>query len=86
MSACRQALLEDGLTLSQAGARGIAVGRDGWLFWVGRSDELVELYTDSAVTRRLLRRWVQLVVGRAHRAESLGATYVHAIVPEKIAI
>lgn len=86
VSACRQALLEDGLTLSQAGARGIAVGRDGWLFWVGRANELVDLYTDSPATRRLLRRWVRLVVGRVRRAESLGATYVHAIVPEKIAI
>ncbi|MCJ2093500.1 hypothetical protein MKK67_13515 [Methylobacterium sp. J-072] len=72
--------------MAQTGARGIAVGRDGWLFWVGRKNELVDLYTESTATRRLLRRWVRLVEARVRRAKALGATYVHAIVPEKIAI
>ncbi|SFL60018.1 alginate O-acetyltransferase AlgX-related protein [Methylobacterium pseudosasicola] len=72
--------------MAQTGARGIAVGRDGWLFWIGRKNELVDLYTDSAATRRLLRRWVRLVEARIRRAKALGATYVHAIVPEKIAV
>ncbi|MCJ2123095.1 alginate O-acetyltransferase AlgX-related protein [Methylobacterium sp. J-077] len=72
--------------MAQTGARGIAVGRDGWLFWIGRKDELVDLYTESAATRRLLRRWVRLVAHRVRRAKALGATYVHAIVPEKIAV
>ncbi|MDH2312074.1 alginate O-acetyltransferase AlgX-related protein [Methylobacterium brachiatum] len=82
----RKAFTGDGGPLSQTGARGIAVGRDGWLFWVGRTNELVDLYADSPASRRLLRRWVRLVETRVRRTRALGATYVHAIVPEKIAI
>ncbi|MDP4004712.1 hypothetical protein [Methylobacterium sp. NEAU K] len=72
--------------MAQAGARGIAVGRDGWLFWVGRANELASLYADTAASRRLLQRWLRLVDGRVRRAKAVGATYVHMIVPEKIAV
>jgi len=82
----RKALTRDGGSLAQTGARGIAVGRDGWLFWIGRKNELVDLYTDSPASRRLLRRWGRLVGTRVRRARALGATYVHAVVPEKLAI
>ncbi|MDP4021468.1 hypothetical protein Q8W71_02440 [Methylobacterium sp. NEAU 140] len=67
-------------------AAGVAVGRDGWLYWVGRGDELTALYADSAASRRLLDRWAGLVERRVRRLDRLGAAYVHAVVPEKIAV
>ena len=67
-------------------AAGVLVGRDGWLYWIGRKGEVAALYADTPATRRLLRRWARRVARRAAQAEALGARYVQIVVPEKIAV
>lgn len=65
---------------------GVAVGRDGWLYWVGRAREVETFYGDTALSRGILKRWARLIARRARRLDDLGIRHVHAIVPDKLAI
>jgi alginate O-acetyltransferase complex protein AlgJ len=65
---------------------GVARGRDGWLYWVGRAGELEALYADTPASRRLLERWARLIERRARRLDGLGIASIHAVVPEKLAV
>lgn len=65
---------------------GVHVGRDGWLFWVGRSGETAALYAESWRMRWTLWRWTRLIERRARRAAALGARYVEVVVPDKLSI
>ncbi|MCJ2073222.1 hypothetical protein MKK75_31310 [Methylobacterium sp. J-030] len=65
---------------------GVAVGDDGWLFWVGRAREVEIFYVDSALSRRILGRWARLIGQRARRLDDLGIRHVHAVVPDKLAV
>ncbi|SDA30740.1 SGNH hydrolase-like domain-containing protein, acetyltransferase AlgX [Methylobacterium sp. UNC378MF] len=65
---------------------GVAVGHDGWLYWVGRASEVEAFYGDTATSRRILKRWTRLIRRRALRLDGLGIRHVHAIVPDKLAI
>lgn len=65
---------------------GVAVGQDGWLYWVGRAREVETFYGDTPLSRRILKRWANLIARRTHRLDHLGIRHVHAIVPDKLAI
>ncbi|MGH1588591.1 alginate O-acetyltransferase AlgX-related protein [Methylobacterium phyllosphaerae] len=64
----------------------MAVGQDGWLYWVGRAREVEAFYGDTATSRRILTRWTRLIGRRARRLDSLGIRHVHTVVPDKLAI
>jgi alginate O-acetyltransferase complex protein AlgJ len=65
---------------------GVAVGQDGWLYWVGRAREVETFYGDTATSRRILRRWARLIDGRADRLDRLGIRHAHTVVPDKLAV
>ncbi|SDN14250.1 SGNH hydrolase-like domain-containing protein, acetyltransferase AlgX [Methylobacterium phyllostachyos] len=65
---------------------GVAVGNDGWLYWVGRTNEVEAFYGDTALSRRILKRWARLIAKRARRLDALGIHHVHAVVPDKLAV
>jgi alginate O-acetyltransferase complex protein AlgJ len=69
-----------------ARGNGVAVGDDGWLYWVGRAREVEIFYGDSPLSRRILGRWARLIERRARRLDSLGIRHVHAVVPDKLAV
>ncbi|MCJ2086479.1 hypothetical protein MKK88_10815 [Methylobacterium sp. E-005] len=64
----------------------MAVGDDGWLYWVGRAREVENFYGDSALSRRILERWARRIGQRAKRLDELGIRHVHAVVPDKLAV
>lgn len=65
---------------------GVAVGQDGWLYWVGRAREVETFYGDTATSRRVLDRWARLIDRRARRLDGLGITHLHTVVPDKLAV
>jgi hypothetical protein len=65
---------------------GVAVGHEGWLYWVGRAREVEAFYGDTATSRRILRRWARLIGLRARRLDRLGIRHVHTVVPDKLAV
>ncbi|MEL6062977.1 MULTISPECIES: alginate O-acetyltransferase AlgX-related protein [unclassified Methylobacterium] len=67
-------------------SNGVAVGQDGWLYWVGRAREVEVFYGDSPLSRRILGRWARLIARRARRLDALGIRHVHAVVPDKLAV
>src|ERR1700710_1949863 len=66
--------------------KGVAVGQDGWLYWVGRAREVEAFYGDTAASRRVLARWARLIGGRARRLDALGIRHLHTIIPDKLAV
>jgi hypothetical protein len=64
----------------------VHVGRDGWLFLIGGTNGVLDQYRSTFSWWRLLRAWARLVEARAARARSLGITYLHFVVPEKLSI
>jgi len=65
---------------------GVAVGNDGWMYWVGRTGEVEAFYGDTALSRRILKRWARLIARRSRRLDALGIRHVHAVVPDKLAV
>ena len=63
-------------------------GKDGWLFLIGGTNAIGELYDRSAalLPDAKLQRWVHLIEARARRFERMGIQYVHVSVPEKLTI
>ncbi|MEE7450270.1 hypothetical protein MRF4_22090 [Methylobacterium radiotolerans] len=70
----------------KTGGNGVAVGHDGWLYWVGRAREVEAFYGDTPTSRRILKRWTRLIGQRARRLDRLGIRHVHTVVPDKLAI
>lgn len=66
--------------------KGVAIGQDGWLYWVGRSREVEAFYGDTASARRVLTRWARLIGRRARRLDTLGIRHVHVVIPDKLAV
>ena len=66
--------------------RGVHVGRDGWLFWLGDHGQLADLYADDALARWRLLRWRALIAQRRARAARMGARFVQVIAPDKLTI
>ncbi|WP_342111044.1 alginate O-acetyltransferase AlgX-related protein [Methylobacterium sp. SI9] len=69
-----------------ASGNGVAVGQDGWLYWVGRAREVEVFYGDSRLSRRILGRWARLIARRSRRLDAMGIRHVHAVVPDKLAV
>ena len=65
---------------------GVAVGLEGWLYWVGRAREVETFYGNTATSRRVLARWSWLIDRRARRLDKLGITHLHTVVPDKLAV
>lgn len=65
---------------------GVHVGRDGWLFWVGRRGEMCRLYRDGVRVRLAVWRWTKLIERRRARAQALGSRYFHVVAPEKLSV
>ena len=61
-------------------------GRDGWLFLIGGSNDVMERYRGSLRHWWLLRGWIRLITARAARAAGLGIRCVQFIVPEKLSV
>ncbi|GJD53289.1 hypothetical protein OPKNFCMD_6064 [Methylobacterium crusticola] len=62
------------------------IGKDGWLFLTGGSNDVLAQYGTSWEIWRRLAAWRRLVLGRAARCRDLGAQYLHVVVPEKITV
>lgn len=69
-----------------ASGNGVAVGQDGWLYWVGRAREVEVFYGDSRLSRRILGRWARLIARRSRRLDAMGIRHIHAVVPDKLAV
>ena len=61
-------------------------GRDGWLFLIGGSNDVMERYRGSLRQWWTLRGWTRLITARAARAARLGIRCVQFIVPEKLSV
>ncbi|MEH3117882.1 MAG: hypothetical protein PGN25_09880 [Methylorubrum populi] len=61
-------------------------GRDGWLFLIRGNNRVLEQYGRPGVSRRTLWRWRRIVETRVRRCARLGATYLHALAPEKLTV
>lgn len=68
------------------GERGVHVGRDRWLFWLGDVGQVPRLYRRGP--RDLLRiwRWRRLIARRTRRLGRLGVAYLQVFVPDKLTI
>ncbi|MTH65394.1 alginate O-acetyltransferase AlgX-related protein [Paracoccus shanxieyensis] len=66
---------------------GVLIGREGWLFLWGGSNDVQRYFTDPGYfTDRQVSDWVGLLERRRQRLAAIGATYRHLTVPDKIAV
>ncbi|CAX24662.1 MAG: hypothetical protein MIN69_16995 [Methylorubrum extorquens] len=61
-------------------------GRDGWLFLIRGNNRVLEQYGRPGVSRRTLWRWRRIIETRMRRCARLGASYLHALAPEKLTV
>jgi alginate O-acetyltransferase complex protein AlgJ len=61
-------------------------GRDGWLFLTAGSNNVIGQFSDTPLMKQRLADWKGLLIARSRRCESLGTTYQHLIVPEKLTV
>ncbi|MBB2963683.1 alginate O-acetyltransferase AlgX-related protein [Methylobacterium sp. R2-1] len=61
-------------------------GRDGWLFLIRGNNRVLEQYGRPGVSRGTLWRWRRIIETRVRRCARLGATYFHALAPEKLTV
>ena len=65
----------------------VHVGRDGWLFLLGGSNRVIDLYRhESSFTESLALDWVELLRARGDRLQARGIDYVHLPAPEKLTL
>lgn len=65
----------------------VHVGKDGWLFLVKGSNNVIDLYRrKSSFTDKMARGWVELLRARADRLNARGIEYVHLAAPEKLTL
>lgn len=64
----------------------VHIGRDGWLFLVGGSNNVLDQYRDDAFPPQHFQAWRRLLEDRVRRARRVGARYVHVAIPEKLSI
>ncbi|WP_232630734.1 alginate O-acetyltransferase AlgX-related protein [Methylobacterium sp. Leaf118] len=72
--------------MADLGDEHVHVGREGWLFLTAGSNNVVGQFSRSGFMRRRVRGWKRLVVERVRRCETLGARYLHVVVPEKLSV
>ena len=68
------------------GKRGVHVGRDGWLFWLGESGQVPRLYSGGPRAWLRVRRWRRLLAERERRCAKLGARFVQVFAPDKLSV
>ena len=61
-------------------------GRDGWLFLIRGNNRVLQQYGRPGVSRGTLWRWRRIIETRVRRCAGLGATYLHALAPEKLTV
>lgn len=64
----------------------VHIGRNGWLFLVGGSNNVLDQYRKDAFPPQHFRAWRRLLEDRVRRARGVGARYFHVAVPEKLSI
>ncbi len=64
----------------------VHIGRDGWLFLVGGSNNVLGQYQPNAFPPAHFQAWRRLLEDRVRRARGVGARYIHMAVPEKLTI
>ena len=62
----------------------VHVGRDGWLFLVKGSNDVLSQYRRTPLIWWRLRRWRRRIEARAERCRRLGVLFVQVVVPEKL--
>ncbi len=61
-------------------------GRDGWLFLIRGNNRVLEQYGRPGVARATFWCWRRIIETRVWRCARLGATYLHALAPEKLTV
>lgn len=80
-------MVEEGRSpVSETKTDHIHVGRDGWLFVVAGSNNVIVQFNESGFMARQTELWRELIRARAARARALGVAYRHVVVPEKLCI
>ena len=80
-------MVEEGRApVSDAATDHIHVGRDGWLFVVAGSNNVIAQFNESGFMAHQTELWRELLLARAARARALGLAYRHVVVPEKLCI
>jgi alginate O-acetyltransferase complex protein AlgJ len=65
----------------------VHVGKDGWLFLVGGTNNVLEYYVEpDRFSANLVSKWLTLLQSRNARAADIGARYIHLIAPEKLTV
>ena len=66
---------------------GVLIGRDGWLFLVEGSNDVLSYYTDSGFfAGEKVKGWLDLLSIRAEEFEKNNIVYFHFFVPDKITL
>lgn len=60
----------------------VAIGKKGYIFLIGGSNNVMEQYR-KAPDSRTLERWINLIAGREERCKALGIKFLQMIIPEK---
>lgn len=66
--------------------RGVHVGRDGWLFWLGETGHLPTFYANDLRALWRIARWRRRIAARSIRAKALGARYLQVFAPDKLSV
>ncbi|WP_375458907.1 hypothetical protein [uncultured Enterovirga sp.] len=62
------------------------LGREGYLFLIGGSNDVLSQYDQSAEVEGPCRAWMSILAARISRASVLGMQFVQTVIPEKITI
>jgi len=66
---------------------GVHVGKDGWLFLTGGSNDVLRLFTDQTVfTAAHAKGWAERLFQRQQRLGKMGVEYFHMWAPDKLAL
>lgn len=64
----------------------VSIGRDGWLFLKGGSNELFSYYQKPRFDSTLVSAWDRLFESRLKRSDELGIRYLHLFAPNKLSV
>lgn len=65
----------------------VIIGKDGWLFLAGGTNDLLKYYNESDFfSDATCRAWKEVLCGRKERLTKEGIEYIHLIVPDKISV
>ena len=66
---------------------GVHIGKDGWLFLFGGSNEVGRLFTEvGAVSAQDGELWLNVLLNRSHELKRRSVDYYHTWVPDKFSI